>query len=64
MMQLDHYIGLAEALYSVTGPKELGGAADLINQFKLWPHHEFFCKNSLPLSISETDYLRNVVGDT
>ncbi|XWS67423.1 hypothetical protein CRYUN_Cryun04dG0005300 [Craigia yunnanensis] len=46
------------------GHKELGGAADLINQFKLWPHHEFFCKRSLPLSISETNYLRNVVGDT
>ncbi|XVE48493.1 hypothetical protein DITRI_Ditri01bG0006100 [Diplodiscus trichospermus] len=46
------------------GPKELGGAADLINHFKLWPHHEFFCKRSLPLSISETSYLRNVVGDT
>ncbi|XVE94252.1 hypothetical protein REPUB_Repub01dG0265600 [Reevesia pubescens] len=46
------------------GPKELCGAADLINQFKLWPHHEFFCKRSLPLSISETNYLRNVVGDT
>ncbi|XP_022762200.1 mediator of RNA polymerase II transcription subunit 19a-like isoform X2 [Durio zibethinus] len=46
------------------GPKELGGAADLINQFKLWPHHDFFCKRSLPLLISETNYLRNVVGDT
>ncbi|XVF45987.1 hypothetical protein PTKIN_Ptkin02bG0252000 [Pterospermum kingtungense] len=48
----------------VTGPKELGGAADLIKQFKLWPHHEFFCKRSLPLSISETNYLKNVVGDS
>lgn len=48
----------------VTGPKELGGGADLIKQFKLWPHHEFFCKRSLPLSISETNYLQNVVGDT
>lgn len=46
------------------GPKELGGGADLISQFKLWQHHEFFCKRSLPLSISETNYLRNVVGDT
>lgn len=55
---------MAEVLCSVTGPKELGGGADLIKQFKLWPHHEFFCKRSLPLSISETNYLKNVVGDT
>ncbi|EOX96931.1 Mediator of RNA polymerase II transcription subunit 19 isoform 3 [Theobroma cacao] len=46
------------------GPKELGGAVDLIKKFKLWPHHEFFCKRPLPLSISETTYIRNVVGDT
>ncbi|KAG8637476.1 mediator of RNA polymerase II transcription subunit 19a isoform X1 [Manihot esculenta] len=46
------------------GPRELGGAVDLINQYKLWPHHELFCKRSLPLSISETHYFRNVVGDT
>ncbi|KAM5587564.1 putative mediator of RNA polymerase II transcription subunit 19b [Rosa sericea] len=44
------------------GPRELGGAANLINQYKLWPYHEFFCKRSLPLS--ETHYLHNVVGDT
>ncbi|KAB2601510.1 mediator of RNA polymerase II transcription subunit 19b [Pyrus ussuriensis x Pyrus communis] len=47
-----------------SGPRELGGAADLINQYKLCRHHEFFCKRSLPLSISETHYLHNVVGDT
>ncbi|CAO2842169.1 unnamed protein product [Amaranthus hypochondriacus] len=46
-----------------TGPKELGGSVDLISHYKLWPHHEFFCKKSLPLSISETNYLHNVVGD-
>ncbi|GMN22405.1 hypothetical protein TIFTF001_050206 [Ficus carica] len=45
-------------------PRELGGAADLISQFKLWPHYESFCKKSIPLSISETRYLHNVVGDT
>lgn len=28
------------------------------------PHHDFFCKRSLPLSISDTHYLHNVVGDT
>ncbi|KAF8411306.1 hypothetical protein HHK36_003853 [Tetracentron sinense] len=46
------------------GPRELTGALDLINHYKLWAHHEFFCKRSLPLSISETHYLHNVVGDT
>ncbi|KDP38025.1 hypothetical protein JCGZ_04668 [Jatropha curcas] len=46
------------------GQRELGGAVDLVSQYKLWPHHEFFCKRSLPLSISETRYLQNVVGDT
>nr|GLL22294.1 mediator of RNA polymerase II transcription subunit 19a-like [Ipomoea trifida] len=34
------------------------------NPFKLLPHHEYFCKRQLPLSISDTDYLHNVVGDT
>ncbi|XP_061352970.1 probable mediator of RNA polymerase II transcription subunit 19b [Gastrolobium bilobum] len=46
------------------GNRELGGARDLINQYRLWPYYEFFCKRSLPLSISETHYLQNVVGDT
>ncbi|GLT52189.1 hypothetical protein SLA2020_255420 [Shorea laevis] len=46
------------------GPRELGGAGDLISQFKLWPLHEFLCKRLLPLSILETRYLHNVVGDT
>lgn len=46
------------------GPRELTGAVDLINHFKLLPHHDFFCKRSLPLSISDTHYLHNVVGDT
>ncbi|WMV32002.1 hypothetical protein MTR67_025387 [Solanum verrucosum] len=45
------------------GPRELAGAVDLINHFKLLPHHEFFCKKPLPLSISDTRYLHNVVGD-
>ncbi|KAL1816886.1 mediator of RNA polymerase II transcription subunit 19a [Daucus carota subsp. sativus] len=45
------------------GPRERTGAVDLINQYKLLPHHEFFCKRSLPLSISDTHYLHNVVGD-
>ncbi|PSS14143.1 Mediator of RNA polymerase II transcription subunit 19a like [Actinidia chinensis var. chinensis] len=46
------------------GPRELTGAADLISHYKLLSHHEFFCKRSLPLSISDTHYLHNVVGDT
>ncbi|KAI3508025.1 hypothetical protein L1887_23024 [Cichorium endivia] len=46
------------------GPKELTGAVDLINYYKLLPHYELFCKKSLPLSISDTHYLGNVVGDT
>ncbi|TVU49056.1 hypothetical protein EJB05_00347, partial [Eragrostis curvula] len=46
------------------GPKELTGSDDLISKFKLLPHHEFFCKKPLPLAISDTHYLHNVVGDT
>lgn len=37
---------------------------DLINQYKLVAHHDFFCKRSIPLSISDAHYLHNVVGDT
>ncbi|GMH02419.1 hypothetical protein Nepgr_004258 [Nepenthes gracilis] len=48
----------------ILGPRELTGAADLISHYKLLPHHAFFCKKSLPVSISDTDYLHNVVGDT
>ncbi|GAB2298179.1 Probable mediator of RNA polymerase II transcription subunit 19b [Dionaea muscipula] len=47
-----------------SGPTELTGAFDLISHYKLLPHHEFFCKKSLPLSISDTHYLHHVVGDT
>ncbi|XP_027920929.1 probable mediator of RNA polymerase II transcription subunit 19b isoform X2 [Vigna unguiculata] len=46
------------------GNRELGGTRDLINQYRLWPYYEFFCKKPLPVSISETHYLHNVVGDT
>lgn len=46
------------------GPRELTGAVDLISHYKLLPHYEFFCKKSLPPSISDTHYLHNVVGDT
>ncbi|KAK4408736.1 Mediator of RNA polymerase II transcription subunita [Sesamum angolense] len=46
------------------GPRELTGAVDLISHYKLLPHHDFFCKRALPVSISDTHYLHNVVGDT
>lgn len=46
------------------GPRELCGAVDLISQYKLLQHHEFFCKKSLPASLSDAHYLHNVVGDT
>ncbi|KAE9460833.1 hypothetical protein C3L33_07216, partial [Rhododendron williamsianum] len=46
------------------GPRELTGAVDLISHYKLLPHHQFFCKRSLPLSISDSHYLHNVVGDS
>ncbi|PON71636.1 hypothetical protein PanWU01x14_070910 [Parasponia andersonii] len=46
------------------GPRELGGAVDLINQYKLWPHYESICRRSIPLSITATHYLHNVVGNT
>lgn len=46
------------------GPRELGGAVDLIDHYKLGPIHELFCRRSLPSSISETHYLQNVVGET
>ncbi|XP_076931567.1 putative mediator of RNA polymerase II transcription subunit 19b [Bidens hawaiensis] len=45
------------------GPRELTGAVDLISYYKLLPHLDFFCKKSLPLSISDTHYLHNAVGD-
>ncbi|KAE9605713.1 hypothetical protein Lalb_Chr10g0100241 [Lupinus albus] len=46
------------------GPRELTGAVDLVSHFKLQPHFEFFCKRPLPVSIADTHYLHNVVGDT
>ncbi|KAL5218620.1 hypothetical protein ABZP36_019304 [Zizania latifolia] len=46
------------------GPQELTGAIDLISRYKLLNHHSFFCKKPLPLAISDTNYLHNVVGDT
>lgn len=48
----------------ISGPRELTGAVDLISHYKLLAHHDFFCKKPLPLAISDTHYLDNVVGDT
>ncbi|THU61283.1 hypothetical protein C4D60_Mb07t21670 [Musa balbisiana] len=47
-----------------SGPRELTGAVDLIKQYKLSALHDFFCKRTLPSSISDTHYLHNVVGET
>lgn len=46
-----------------SGPKELCGAVDLISRFRFQPYHEFFCKKPLPISVSDTNYLKSVVGD-
>lgn len=46
------------------GPRELCGAVDLISQYKLLQHHDFFCKRSLSASLSDSHYLHDVVGDT
>ncbi|EPS60520.1 hypothetical protein M569_14283, partial [Genlisea aurea] len=46
------------------GPRELTGGVDLISHYKLLPHHDFFCKRSLPVFISDSHYLHNVVGDS
>ncbi|KAL2343418.1 hypothetical protein Fmac_004703 [Flemingia macrophylla] len=46
------------------GNRELGGTRDLINQYRLLPYYEFFCKRSLPKSIQETHYLHTLVGET
>ncbi|KAJ0765100.1 putative mediator complex, subunit Med19, metazoa [Helianthus annuus] len=44
------------------GPKELTGAVDLVQYYKLFPHYEFFCKKT-SLSVLDAHYLHNVVGD-
>ncbi|XP_057497502.1 mediator of RNA polymerase II transcription subunit 19a-like [Actinidia eriantha] len=35
-----------------------------LGPFPIEYHHEFFCKRLLPLSISDTHYFHNAVGDT
>ncbi|KAL6515540.1 putative mediator of RNA polymerase II transcription subunit 19b [Orobanche hederae] len=46
------------------GPRELTGGVDLISHYKILPFHEFFCKKSHPMSVLDTHYLCNVIGDT
>ncbi|KAL6492883.1 putative mediator of RNA polymerase II transcription subunit 19b [Orobanche gracilis] len=46
------------------GSRELTGGVDLISHYKLLPFHECFCKKSRPMSVLDTHYLCNVVGDT
>ncbi|MBA0574703.1 hypothetical protein Golob_006990 [Gossypium lobatum] len=55
---------MRNCLYEQIGPRELSGVVDLISRYKLLPHHDFFCKRPLPLSIADTHYLHNVAGDT
>lgn len=57
-------IVVVDCVFWTVGPRELTGAVDLISHYKLLPHHQFFCKRSLPLSISDSHYLHNVVGDS
>lgn len=59
-----YFLLMRSCIFEYLGPRELTGAVDLISHYKLLPHHDFFCKRSLPLSISDTHYLHNVVGDT
>ncbi|KAL9259720.1 putative mediator of RNA polymerase II transcription subunit 19b [Drosera capensis] len=59
------FVGIEyETTKQFSRPRELTGAIDLINHYKLLPHPEFFCKKSLPSSISDTHYLHYVVGET
>ncbi|RAL44680.1 hypothetical protein DM860_003439 [Cuscuta australis] len=44
------------------GPREFGGSIDLINHYKIERFHEYFCKRTLPSSISKSQYLPNVAG--
>uniref|UniRef100_A0A803L866 Uncharacterized protein n=1 Tax=Chenopodium quinoa TaxID=63459 RepID=A0A803L866_CHEQI len=64
-LKLEAILSTGHTVYLLfEGPRELTGAVDLITHYKLLPHHEFFCKKSLPVSIADTHYLHNVVGDT
>ncbi|XP_035836976.1 mediator of RNA polymerase II transcription subunit 19a-like [Helianthus annuus] len=49
--------------YLPSGPKELTGAVDLVQYYKLFLHYEFFCKKSTSLSVLDAHYLHNVFGD-
>ncbi|GKC11627.1 reverse transcriptase, partial [Tanacetum coccineum] len=57
-------LNFVDHFFCLCRPKELTGGVDLLKHYNLLHHYKFFCKKSLPSSISETHYLRNVVGDT
>lgn len=44
--------------------RELTGAVDLLSHYALRDQYETFCIKPLPVSIGESHYLKNVVGDT
>ncbi|KAI4368071.1 hypothetical protein MLD38_016674 [Melastoma candidum] len=46
------------------GPRELCGAVDLISKFKLQKHCDLFCRSSVPSSLTVSNYLGDVVGDS
>lgn len=46
------------------GQRELTGAVDLVNHYGLQDLYSHFCKTSLPVSIADSPYLQQVVGDT
>lgn len=49
---------------AVPRPRELTGAVDLLSHYGLRDQYEAFCRKPLPLSIGESHYLKNVVGET
>lgn len=51
-------------MFLFPGPRELCGAADLISRYKLQQYYDLFCKGPLSSSVTESNYLRNVVGDS
>lgn len=63
-IQRDYILFLSPLWSSCAGPRELCSAVNLISQYKLLKHHEFFWKKSFNVSQSDSHCLYNVVGDT
>lgn len=61
---MTNFFACVLACWISLGPRELTGAVDLLSHYKLQQHYEFFCKRSVPLSISDAHYLHHVVGET